>query len=108
MIPNLALIRMFAFAAPISGSLIYAYFTHMNAQAALGKVADLGGEVASLKRDIELRTARESALRWRLKVRDDAIEQSKCKATLEKWVKDPSLIPKPFKQDGDLRPDFVK
>lgn len=109
MLASFSLIRTLLFVAPIVASLGYAWITNQSAGASLSKVADLGGKVASLQRDIKLRDARELALRHRLKVRDDAIEQSKCKVTLEKWVKDPSLIPKKFKPfDGDHRPEFAK
>lgn len=109
MIPNLALLRTLMFVAPIALSLGYAWFTKQSASQALSVVAQQGGTIASLKRDIELREAREKALRWRLQVRDDAIEQSKCKLTLQDWVKNPDKIPKKFKPfDGDMRPEFAK
>lgn len=33
--------------------------------------------------------------------RDDAINQSKCKAQITAWIKDPSTLPAPFKPFGE-------
>lgn len=51
---------------------------------------------ALLQRQLTLQQSREKSLRTLLERRNQAIAASKCKDQIERWVKDPDSIPKPF------------
>lgn len=65
-------------------------------------IEDLSAANASLRRDLALRDSREASLRRLIQRRDDAIEASKCKTQIKKWLKNPDLIPKKFCPFGQL------
>ena len=91
-------------AVPLVLLAVYGGFSYTTSA---NKIATQAAELATLSRSYALLQSRVNSYQTLLARRDAAIEASKCKATIQSWIKDPSKLPKKVDQTT-IVPEFAR
>jgi len=78
------------------------FFAYTFGTSYVTQFSQLSSQVANLKRDLALRDGREASFRRMIDRRDAAIDASKCKVEIRKWVNNPDTIPRAFNPFNQL------
>lgn len=92
-------LRMYAFV----GLALGAWFIYGWGSEVISNYGNMAKKIERLEHENKLITSRVASYQTLLARRNSAIAASKCKVQIEKWIKDPDLIPgqvNPFKSDS--------
>lgn len=78
------------------------YFAYANVQSVITRYTNMSGEITALTKENKLLKSRLDSYNLRISRRDDAINASKCKDQINKWVRHPDDIPQPFNPFNQL------